>query len=55
MTTITIDSPIGLSRTHFSDMEDLAAAVEQWKFERELIEGAKKAATIPESELVNLS
>lgn len=55
MTTITIDSPIGLSRTHFRDMEDLVAAVEQWKFERELIEGAKNAATFPESKLVNLS
>lgn len=54
MTTITIDTPVELSRTHFRNMEDLVAAVEQWKFERELIEGAKKAATVSESELVNL-
>jgi hypothetical protein len=38
MTTITIDAHLDIPKTHFETMDEFAAYIAQWNFERELDE-----------------
>ena len=55
MTILTIDKPLNLSKTHFSNLEELYLIIqEQLKFELNLQKKASKAMEINELELIDL-
>ncbi len=54
MTTITIDTPVTLPKSHFRDMDELAKVLLQWKFEKELDESVEKAKKLPASSWQNI-
>jgi hypothetical protein len=55
MATLTIDDNINLSKTHFTDIEELYLAIqEQLKFELNLQKKAQRAMDIDELELIDL-
>lgn len=55
MTTLTIDKPLNLSKTHFSNLEELYLIIqEQLKFEYNLQKKAYRAMNINELELIDL-
>jgi len=55
MTILTIDKPLNLNRTHFSNIEELYLIIqEQLKFEYNLQQKAQRAMNINELELIDL-
>ncbi len=54
MTTITIDTPIDLPKTHFHDMNELSKVLLQWQFETELEASVAKNAQAPLSDFVRI-
>ena len=54
MTTLTIDTPIILPKTHFKNLEELANMIAQLKFEKELAEDFNKAKKAKKEDFVNL-
>ena len=54
MTTLTVDTGIELSKTHFDNIEELYLSLqEHLKFEANLQKKAEKALNIDESELID--
>lgn len=54
MTTITIDSPLHISSTHFRDADDLLKALLMSEFEAHLDDQYKKAKIAQKEDFVNL-
>jgi hypothetical protein len=55
MTTLTVDNALNLSKTHFSNIDELYLALqEQIKFENNLQKKANRAMNIDELELIDL-
>jgi hypothetical protein len=55
MTTLTIDKPINLTKTHFSNLEELYLIIqEKLSFENHLQKKAHRAMNINELELIDL-
>ena len=53
MTTLTIESPIHLSKTHFRDINEAAAFFVQWQFEDQLRKQTERAKNISEDQLMD--
>jgi hypothetical protein len=55
MSTLTIDEPVNLTKTHFSSLEELYFVIqEKLSFENHLQKKAHKAMNINELELIDL-
>ncbi len=54
MTTITLDEPIILNKTHFSTSDDLIKSLLQAEFETKLEKSYQKSLLSPDEDFVNL-
>jgi hypothetical protein len=55
MTTLTVEAPINLPKTHFKTLEELYYSLQnQLKFENDLQKKAEEAMFIDENKLLNL-
>lgn len=53
MTILTIESPVRLHKTHFRDVNEIAAFFVQWQFEDQLKKQTEKARNISENQLMD--
>lgn len=54
MTTITIDAHLDIPQTHFRDMDEFAAYIAQWNFEKQLDEWVSRSKNKKVSEFINI-